>query len=66
VEVPIPSRPNGALAGHSRPKALLIDIPSGLLTAVKSAVTADGVFTPLRKAGLCALYICTRPPRVEA
>src|SRR5262249_26610996 len=48
VDVPIPSSPCGAFAGHRRPKALLIDRPSGLLTLVNCAVTADGLFTPLR------------------
>ena len=43
VDVPIPCKPLGALAGQRRPKALLIEIPSGLLTPVKPAVTADGV-----------------------
>jgi hypothetical protein len=38
LEDPIPVSPYGALAGHSRPKALLIDNPSGLLTPVKLAV----------------------------
>src|SRR5262247_3331816 len=66
VDVPIPSSPVGALAGHRRPKALLIERPRGLLTPVKLAVTADGLLTPLRKAGLCALYICTRPPSADA
>src|SRR6516225_9478112 len=66
VDVPTPSSPVGAFAGHRRPKALLIDNPSELLTPVKRAVTADGLFTPLRTGGLCALYICTRPPRAEA
>src|SRR5262249_60886905 len=52
VDVPIPCSAVGALAGHSRPKALLIERPSGLLTAVNSAVIADGLFTPFRNAGL--------------
>src|SRR6266508_2399009 len=66
VDVPIPSSPVGALAGHSRPKALLIERPSGLLTPVKLAVTANGLLTPLKNAGLFALNICTRPPSVDA
>src|SRR5262245_37488778 len=66
VDVPIPSSPAGALAGHRRPKALLIEIPSGLLTPVKLAVTANGLLTPLTNAGLFALNICTRPPRADA
>src|SRR5262245_30772250 len=66
VDVPIPSSPVGALAGHSRPKALFIERPSGLLTAVNSAVIAFGLFKPFRKAGLCALYIWTRPKRADA
>src|SRR5208282_3154402 len=65
VDVPIPQRPIGALAGHRRPNALLIEKPSGLLTPVKPAVTAFGVLVPLRNAGLCALYNCARPPRME-
>src|SRR5262249_38037814 len=66
VDVPIPSSPVGALAGQRRPKALLIERPSGLLTPVKLAVTANGLLTPLRNAGLFALNICTRPPRANA
>src|SRR5215472_13231967 len=66
VDVPIPCSPVGALAGHSRPNALFIERPSGLLTAVNSAVIADGLFTPFRNTGLCALYIWTRPNRADA
>src|SRR5215831_19161764 len=50
VDVPIPSSPVGALAGHRRPKPL-IERPCGLLTPVKLAVTANGLLTPLRNAG---------------
>src|SRR5262245_14823682 len=66
VDVPIPSSPVGALAGHRRPKALLIERPSGLPTPVKLAVTASGLLTPLRNGGLFALNICTRPPSADA
>src|SRR5215831_16511926 len=57
LDEPIPLTPCGALAGHSRPKALLIERPSGLATPVKSAVTANGLLTPLKNAGLFALNI---------
>src|SRR5215467_5556092 len=57
VEVPIPSIPVGELAGQRRPKALLIEIPSGLLTPVNAAVTAEGLLFALRNARLCALNI---------
>src|SRR6516162_2859211 len=40
--VPIPSAPSGALANHSRPKALLIEIASGLLTEGYLALAAPG------------------------
>src|SRR5262249_44128662 len=66
VDVPTPSRPKGALAGHKRPKALLMDMPSGLLTPVKPAVVDIGLWILLRNRGLCALYICTKPPSAEA
>jgi hypothetical protein len=35
VDVPMPASPVGAFAGHSRPKAQLIDNPRGLLAPVK-------------------------------
>ena len=35
--------PCGALANHSRPKALLIEMPSGLLTDGCAALVAAGV-----------------------
>src|SRR5262249_19061319 len=66
VDVPMPASPWGALAGHRRPNALLMERPKGLLTPVKRAVTASGVLIPFRNGGLCALYICTRPPRTDA
>src|SRR5712691_4491796 len=49
-----------------RPKALLLDRPSGLLTPVYCAVLAPGLLTPLSQCGLFALNICTAPPSVEA
>src|SRR5207249_6533221 len=50
VDDPAAARPRGAFAGHSRPKALLIDRSSMLLTAGSAAVTAFGFVTPLTKA----------------
>src|SRR5262249_52726042 len=55
VDVPIPSSPVGEFAGQRRPKALLIEIPSGLLAPVNEAVTAEGLLFPFKNAGLCAL-----------
>ena len=49
VDVPIPCKPLGALAGQRRPKALLIEIPSGLLTPVKPA---DAAVLQLCRSGL--------------
>src|SRR5262245_3393110 len=49
-----------------RPKALLFDNPSGLLTPVYLAVIASLLLVLLRQAGLFALNFCTRPPRVGA
>src|SRR5262249_216038 len=66
VDAPIPSSPVGALAGHRRPKALLIERPNGLLTPVKLDVSANGLLTPLRNWELCALNSCRRPPSADA
>ena len=63
---PAPFWPNGELAGHRRPKALLLDSPSGLLTPVYPAVEAPALLTPFSQDGLFAGSICTRPPRVDA
>ena len=52
--VPMPPEPYGALANHTLPKALLIEMPSGLLTLGYLALAAPGVLMPLMKAGLCA------------
>src|SRR6516165_5406617 len=62
----MPLSPNGAFAGQSRPKALLLDRPSGLLTPVNAAVFAFGLLLPFNQVGLFALNICTAPPKVEA
>src|SRR5450631_2829245 len=43
VDDPMPSRPYGAFTGQMRPKALLIESPSGLLTPVYRAVAAPGL-----------------------
>src|SRR5207248_10021844 len=61
-----PARPFGASPGHNRPKALLIDRPTGLLTPVNVAVTASGLLFPLRNGPLCELNSWTRPSSVEA
>src|SRR6516165_587330 len=61
VDEPIPLSPNGAFAGQSRPKPLLLDRPSGLLTPVNEAVFAPGLFWPLYQLALFALNICTGP-----
>src|SRR5580704_14054566 len=66
LDEPAPSRPNGELAGQMRPKALLLDRPSGVLTPLYCFVTADGLLKPLTQCGLLALNICTAPPRAEA
>jgi hypothetical protein len=55
----------GAFANHTRPNALLIEIPSALLAAVQFAVAAAGVLMEFKNAGLCAEYSCTCPPSVE-
>src|SRR5271156_6400072 len=56
---PMPPSPNGAFAGQIRPKALLLERPSGLLTPVNEAVLALGLFTLLSQFGLFAPNICT-------
>jgi len=66
VMVPSPPLPFGALANQGRPNPLLSEIPRGRLTDGRSAVAAPGLFTPLRKAGLCAAYSRTAPPRALA
>ena len=58
---PTPVSPNGAFAGQSRPKPLLLDRPSGLLTPVYEAVFAPELLTPFNQLGLFALNICTSP-----
>src|SRR5262249_15905973 len=66
VDVPASSSRVGALAGHSRPNAQLIDMPSGLLAPVKFAVFAFGFCMLFKNAALFALNTCTRPPSVLA
>ena len=56
--VPAPAEPRGALGSHSRPKALLIEIPRGCPTGGSGAVTACGLLCPFRKAGLWAQKSC--------
>jgi hypothetical protein len=61
VDVPIPCKPLGALAGQRRPKALLIEIPSGLLTPVKPA---DAAVLQLCRSGLPMVSLkILLPPR---
>ena len=62
----MPVSSNGPFAGQTRPKALLLDNPRGLLTPVYCAVTAPGLCTLLSQKGLLALNICTKPPRAGA
>src|ERR1700750_2115014 len=52
VDEPSPSNPYGAFTGQILPKALLIEIPNGLLTPVKFAVVAAGSCIEFRKAKL--------------
>jgi hypothetical protein len=66
LDEPIPSRPKGELAGQIRPKPLLLDRPSGLLTAAYCLVKAFGLLIWLRKSGLFALNIWTAPLSAEA
>ena len=58
-------RPNGEFAGQMRPKALLFERPSGLLTPVYLAVNALGLLTLLSQCGLFALNIWTEPSSVD-
>src|SRR5215510_884158 len=58
---PMPCAPFGALANQRRPKALLIEMPSGLLTDGCDAEAALGEVTELRNAGLCAVNSWIRP-----
>jgi hypothetical protein len=63
---PSPLLPPGALENHKRPNALLIEMPSGLLTDGCDADAALGDVTELRNAGLCAVKSCTRPSNALA
>src|SRR5262245_49515106 len=63
---PAPLLPPGALENHKRPNALLIEMPSGLLTDGCDADAALGDVTELRNAGLCAVKSCTRPSNALA
>src|SRR5512133_3705513 len=63
---PFPFCPFGALANQRRPKALLIEMPNGLLTEGCDAETACGLVTEFRKGGDWAVKSWTRPAMVDA
>jgi hypothetical protein len=58
VDVPIPSSPVGGLAGQSRPKALLIKSPSGLLTPVEVGCHCGRIVGAVEESlALCAEHL---------
>ena len=67
LDEPLPSKPNGELAGQMRPKPLLFERPSGLPTSVYWAVTAPGLLPlspPLSQRAVSAEHLHSAAERL--